>query len=254
MMGAGAEIIALTGFPFLEAAEPLFPALENTLHRNRLKLRGGDVLVVAQKVVSKSEDRFVELGSITPSKEAIHLARKCEKDARLIEVILRESQEVMRVKPGVIIVRHRSGIVLANAGVDQSNVSAGSERVLLLPEEPDRSAAAIRDKARAEFGVEIAVIISDSVGRAWRLGTCGMCIGCAGLQPLADLRGKNDLYGRPLEVTEVAFGDELAAAASLVMGQADEGRPVAVIRGLDYEPATGRAAQLLRPLEEDLFL
>lgn len=253
-MSASAEIIAPEGFPLLKAGEPLFPAVQNTFERNRLQPRDGDVLVVAQKVISKSENRYVNLASVAPSEEAVQLARECKKDARLVEVILRESEAVMRTKPGVIIVRHRLGIVLANAGVDQSNVAAGIERVLLLPEEPDRSAAAIRDEMRAEYGVEIAVIIADSIGRAWRLGTSGICIGCAGLAPLADLRGRNDLYGRPLEATDVAIGDELAAAGSLMMGQADEGRPLAIIRGLRYEPGSTGASQLLRPTEEDLFL
>jgi coenzyme F420-0:L-glutamate ligase/coenzyme F420-1:gamma-L-glutamate ligase len=254
MSGARVEIIAPEGFPLLQAGEPLFPALRDTLERNRLKPRDGDIFVIAQKIISKAEDRFVDLETVEPSKEAVQLAKECNKDARLVEVILRESETVVRAKSGVIIVRHKLGMVLANAGVDQSNVSAGDDRVLLLPSDPDHSAAAIRDQIRADYGADTAVIIADSVGRPWRLGTCGICIGCAGLSPLVDLRGKPDLYGRPLEVSEVAFGDELAAAASLMMGQADEARPLALVRGLEIASGSGGADLLLRPVEEDLFL
>ena len=255
-MGVTVEITALEHFPLLEARTPLFPALEKALDRTGFALRDRDVLIIAQKVVSKSENRYIELSLVVPSEEALRLSHECNKDPRLVEVILRESQAVVRTKPGVIIVHHRLGIVLANAGVDKSNVSGGAsgERVLLLPEDPDASASTIRRQVRAKFGLEVAVIISDSVGRPWRLGTCGICIGCAGIAPLGDLRGHDDLYGRPLEVTEVAHGDELAAAASLLMGQANEGRPVVIVRGLEYQAVPSGASRLLRPVEEDMFL
>jgi coenzyme F420-0:L-glutamate ligase/coenzyme F420-1:gamma-L-glutamate ligase len=255
-MSARIEITALEQFPLLDAGEPFFPAFEEALGANAFELRDKDVLIVAQKAISKSEDRYVDLSTVAPGDEALRLSGQCQKDPRLVELILRESQAVIRHKPGVIVVRHRLGLVLANAGIDHSNIARDDRQdpVLLLPEDPDRSAAQIREKVRARFGVEIGVVISDSTGRAWRLGTCGICIGCAGIEALSDLRGRDDLYGRPLEVTLVGLGDELAAAASLLMGQADEGRPVVIIRGLDYENRPGGAATLIRPVAEDMFL
>lgn len=255
-MSARIEITALERFPLLDAGQPFFPILVEALGENAFEPRDKDVLVVAQKVISKSENRYVDLSDVTPGEEALRLSSLCQKDPRLVELVLRESQAVIRYKPGVIVVRHRLGLVIANAGIDHSNIPSGDDRdrVLLLPEDPDRSAAEIREQVRAKFGVEISVIISDSTGRAWRLGTCGICIGCAGIEALSDLRGRDDLYGRPLEVTLVGLGDELAAAASLLMGQANEGRPVVIIRGLDYENRSGGAASLIRPVAEDMFL
>lgn len=218
----------------------------------------GDVVVLAQKVVSKAEGRYVDLRTVTPSAEAERLAQIVRKDPRLVEVILSESIEVMRAVPGVVIVRHRLGFVLANAGIDQSNLprerdAAAAEKVLLLPVDPDASAAGLRERLQRRTGRRLAVLIIDSLGRAWRNGTCGATIGAAGIETLRDLRGRPDLFGRRLETSELGFADEIAAAASLVMGQAGEGRPVVIVRGLDWAESGQCAANLVRPLERDLF-
>jgi coenzyme F420-0:L-glutamate ligase/coenzyme F420-1:gamma-L-glutamate ligase len=213
------------------------------------------VLVVAQKIVSKAERRYVDLATIAPSPRALDLAQQVEKDARLVELILRESRRVIRYRRGVLIVEHRLGFVMANAGIDRSNIDpqVGTEPVLLLPADPDASAAALRDAIAARCGTAPGLVISDSFGRAWRNGTVGIALGAAGLPALMDLRGAPDLYGRALRVTETGFADEIAAAASLLMGQADEGMPVVLVRGLAWSAADRSAAQLIRPAEQDLF-
>lgn len=214
----------------------------------------GDIVVLAQKVVSKSEDRFVQLSTVVPSGEAERLAVVARKDPRIVELILSESSEVLRAVPGVIIVRHKLGYVMANAGIDQSNLAqTGEERALLLPVDPDRSAAQLRQNLQAATGRKLAVVVVDSFGRAWRNGTCGTAIGSTGLAALQDLRGRNDFFGRRLETSELGFADEIAAAASLVMGQADEGRPVVIVRGIEWDESEQSAANLVRPIESDLF-
>ena len=220
-----------------------------------MELRSGDVVVVAQKIVSKAEGRTVDLATVEPSAEAVDLAHEVGKDPRLVEVVLRESTRVVRSRPNLIIVEHRLGFVMANAGIDQSNVAPadGVHRVLLLPRNPDASAAAIRAKLEQHFGATIGVIISDSFGRAWRRGTCGIAIGAAGLPSLIDLRGQPDLFGRTLEVSIIGFADEIASAASLLQGQAAEAQPVVLVRGLDWSAPVVPAADLVRPPEEDLF-
>lgn len=217
-----------------------------------LALRSGDVLVIAQKIVSKSENRYVDLSAIQPTERARELAALTGKDERLVEVILSESREVLRWRKDVLIVEHRLGYVLANAGVDASNVGENG-RVLLLPENPDRSCRALRAALLRETGVDVGVVINDSWGRAWRLGTVGTALGVSGIAALLDLRGVPDLFGRKLQSTEVAVADELAAAASLLMGQAGEGRPVVLARGFPYAPRDGRGSELLRPRQLDLF-
>ncbi len=210
--------------------------------------RPDDVVVVAQKVVSKAEGREVVLASVTPSARAEELARETGKDARVVELILQESTRVVRARPNLIIVQHRLGHTMANAGIDQSNVAAeGEERALLLPVDPDASAAALS----ARLGCP--VVISDSFGRAWRRGTVGVAIGCAGLPALVDLRGQPDLFGRELHVTLTGFADEIAAAAGLLMGQAAEGQPVVILRGLTWSAPDCPATELVRPAQEDLF-
>jgi coenzyme F420-0:L-glutamate ligase/coenzyme F420-1:gamma-L-glutamate ligase len=192
---------------------------------------------------------------VEPSAEAVDLAHEVGKDPRLVEVVLRESTRVVRSRPNLIIVEHRLGFVMANAGIDQSNVAPadGVHRVLLLPRNPDASAAAIRAKLEEHFGATIGVIISDSFGRAWRRGTCGIAIGAAGLPSLIDLRGQPDLFGRTLEVSIIGFADEIASAASLLQGQAAEAQPVVLVRGLDWSAPVAPAADLVRPADEDLF-
>ena len=214
----------------------------------------GDILVIAQKVVSKSEGRFVRLDSVTPSPKARDLARLTDKDPALVELILSESLEVVRATPKVLIVRHKTGVVLANSGIDRSNVPqvGESETVLLWPKDPDASAKRLHIAATQTFGAQVAVVINDSLGRAWRRGTVGTAIGAAGLPCLADLRGKEDRHGFALQSTEVGIADEVAAAASMVMGQASEGVAVVLVRGVNGE-GRGQASDLIRSQREDLF-
>lgn len=236
-----------------DLAEVIWQALSDT----DITLTDGDIIVVAQKIVSKSEGRFVRLETVTPSSEAIALAKETDKDPRLVELNLRESNEVLRTRPGTLIVEHRLGFICANAGIDHSNVfTSGNEQgewVLLLPEDPDASAQRIRAGLESASGVHLGVMIIDSHGRAWRLGTVGVAIGLAGLPGLVDLRGEPDLFGTTLQITQVGAADELAAAASLVMGQAAEGQPVVHIRGFPYPLRESSLNELLRPRQEDLF-
>ena len=218
-------------------------------------LQDGDVLVLAQKIVSKSEDRFVALVSVEPRGEAHALAARCGKDPRLVELVLRESTEIVRVAPNVLIARHRLGFVVANAAIDQSNVPGGDERALLLPVDPDASARRLVEAIRERTGVAVAVLVADSFGRPWRLGVCGVCVGCAGLSSLVDLRGTLDREGRSLQVTQLAVADQLCASASMVLGEAAEGRPVVRVRGVPprYLATSRGARDLVRSSTEDLF-
>jgi coenzyme F420-0:L-glutamate ligase/coenzyme F420-1:gamma-L-glutamate ligase len=215
-------------------------------------LKDHDIVVLAQKIVSKSEGRLFRLSDVTPSERAIELGHKVDKDPRLVELILRESKEVIRAITGVIIVEHRLGFVMANAGIDASNVD-DPDQVLLLPADPDRSAQRLRADFKRIAHVDVGVVINDSWGRAWRMGTTGAAIGAAGLPGLIDMRGQPDLNGRILRVTEIAHADEIASAASLLMGQAAEGRPVVIVRGLGAPARDGNAAELVRPKRMDLF-
>ncbi len=252
-MSSALELVALSGIPMVREGDDLAALIVVALERT--ELRNGDVMVVAQKIVSKAEGRTVDLATVTPSPDAEKLGAEVGKDPRLVEVILSESTHVVRSRPNLIIVQHRLGFVMANAGVDQSNVAPadGVHRVLLLPRDPDASAEALRAKLQQRYGVSIGVIISDSFGRAWRRGTCGIAIGAAGLPSLIDLRGQPDLFGRTLEVSIIGFADEIAAAASLLQGQAGEAQPVVLVRGLNWSAPIAPAADLVRPLEEDLF-
>lgn len=248
-MGA-VDLRALPGIPMVKPGDDLATLIREGLARAGLELRAGDVIVVAQKIVSKAEGRTVDLASVTPSARAIELATEVQKDPRLVELILSESVRVVRSRPNVLIVEHRLGFVMANAGIDQSNVAPqdGVERALLLPLDPDGSAEALRAKLSAS-----AVVIIDSFGRAWRRGTVGIAIGAAGLPALLDLRGNPDLFGRILQVSISGFADEIAAAASLVMGQGDEAQPVVLVRGLSWSAPANPAAELVRPAAEDMF-
>jgi coenzyme F420-0:L-glutamate ligase / coenzyme F420-1:gamma-L-glutamate ligase len=249
------RIAALPDFPQVAAGDDLAALTAAALTRGELRLLPADVLVFAQKVVSKAEGRRVDLATVTPTTRALELARTVRKDPRLVELVLRESRRIVRAAPDVLIVEHRLGLVMANAGIDQSNVAhpAGGEFALLLPEDPDASATRIRARLGELTGCEPGVIVSDSFGRPWRVGTVGVAIGCAGIASTVDLRGKTDLFGRPLRVTVVGHADELAAAASILMGQAGEGRPVVLMRGLGEQRPYQPAAALLRPPEQDLF-
>lgn len=248
-------LTAFAGIAEITPQQSLAQVIAAALPANSLTLRDGDVIAVCQKVVSKAENRYVELAQVTPGARARELAAVCKKDARLVELVLRESTAVVRCVKDVLIVRHRLGFVVANAGIDQSNIEGAERRALLLPQDPDASAARLRSQLEQRFGVRIGVVITDSFGRAWRLGVCGTSIGCAGLMALRDMRGRPDRFGRALRVTQIAVADEIAAAATLVMGEADEGRPVVLVSGLpsEYFGEQSGAAQLVRAAKEDLF-
>ena len=247
------EAIALPGLPLVRPGDDLAALIRGALARAGLTLAAGDVLVVAQKIVSKAEGRLVRLDTVRPSVEARRLAKRAGKDPRLVEIILSESRAVLRVRDNLIITRHRLGLVMANAGIDRSNVE-GADIVLLLPEDPDASCARLGAALARATGCHVGVIVNDSVGRAWRRGQIGTAIGCWGLEALQDLRGRPDLFGRALQVSEAALADQLASLASLLQGQANEGRPVVLVRGGFADPAaSGTAADLIRPPEQDLF-
>jgi coenzyme F420-0:L-glutamate ligase / coenzyme F420-1:gamma-L-glutamate ligase len=248
-------ITAFTGVPLVKAGDDLGAIALAAYAATGLALEAGDVLVVAQKIVSKAEDRAVDVATVEPSPQAIALAAEVEKDPRLVEVILSESRRIVRHRPNLMIAEHRRGWVMANAGIDHSNIapSDGVDRVLLLPVDPDASAEALRQRLVDATGKRIAIIISDSFGRPFRRGTVGIALGAAGLPAVIDWRGHPDLFGRKLEVTETGFADEIAAAASLVQGQADEGTPIVLVRGLTWSAPNAPAAALVRPAEHDLF-
>jgi len=247
----------LSEIPLIRQGDNLADIILNALPENNIALEDNDILVLAQKIVSKAEGRAVNLASVTPSGPAMELGAQTEKDPRLVELILRESNEILRTRLGTIIVEHKLGFVCANAGVDHSNVAgAGNsweEWVLLLPAEPDHSAEMIRKAIESRTGKQVGILIIDSHGRAWRNGTVGVAIGIAGLPGLQDLRGQPDLFGFTLRITQVGVADELAAAASLVMGQAAEGTPVVHVRGFPYSLREGSLKELIRPKEQDLF-
>ena len=251
-------VITLTsvpGIPMVRPGDDLAALLIAACEQNALAPADGDILVVAQKIVSKAEGRYVDLAKVRPSARAAALAAEVGKDPRLVEVILAESRRVVRTKPGVLIVEHRLGFIMANAGVDRSNIdpAVAAEPVLLLPNDPDASAARLREQLAAHFRTRFGVIVTDSWGRAWRRGTVGVALGVAGLPALMDMRGRPDLFGHALRVTQTGFADEIASAASLIMGQADEARPMVLVRGLTWSEAPSPAAALIRAAEEDLF-
>lgn len=246
----------LTGLPIIKPGDDLADLIADVIKHAEMNLADGDILVIAQKIISKSEDRFVNLNDISPSERALELAQHVDKDARLIELVIEESKSILRYRSGTIIVEHRLGFVCANAGIDHSNVRKDNDSddwVLLLPENPDRSADGIRQSLEKWSNKRIGVMVIDSHGRAWRLGTVGVAIGLSGIPGIEDLRGDADMFGRTLRVTQVGVADELAAAASLMMGQAAEGTPVVHVRGFPYPHREGSLQELLRPEEEDLF-
>lgn len=255
-MPAQITLTALDGFPLVQPGDDLPSLILDALAANNLTLHDGDVLVVAHKVVSKAEGRMVRLADVEPSPAAEELARQTGKDPRFLELVLRESHEIVRTRPGLVIAEHRHGWICANAAIDRSNVQQDDEdeTVLLLPHDPDASARAIRQRLQAATGATIAVIINDTHGRPFRIGAMGVAIGVAGLAPVSDLRGEHDLFGYTMQTTEIATADELAAAASLLQGQTAQGRPIVLIRGASYQPdETATARQLVRPRELDLF-
>lgn len=247
----------LKNIPMIKTGDNLAAIISQALENDNIQLQDGDILVLAQKIVSKAEGRWVNLNDVVPSSQAVTLAKQIDKDNRIIELVLSESREVLRTRPGTIIVEHKLGFICANAGIDHSNVAgegnADGEWVLLLPEDPDRSAMNLRQVLAEAGGVNVGVLIIDSHGRSWRLGIVGTVIGLAGVPGLVDLRGQPDLFGYTLRITQIAVADELAAAASLVMGQAAEGTPVVHVRGFPYPLRDGSMKELLRPKELDLF-
>ena len=247
----------LQNIPLIRQNDNLADILVKSFQQTNIELQNNDIIVIAQKIVSKSEGRMVNLATITPSPVAIELAKKCEKDPRVVELIIQESNEILRVRVGTIIVEHKLGFVCANAGIDHSNVAGsgnkGEEYVLLLPENPDQSAQNIREQIKQKTGINIGVAIIDSHGRAWRNGTVGICIGLSGLPALIDARGWKDLFGYTLKITVVGVADELAAAASLVMGQAAEGTPAVHVRGFPYPLGEGSLKEIIRPKDQDMF-
>ena len=249
------ELIALPGIPAVRQGDDLAALIRVGLRAAGLQLESGDVLVLAQKIVSKSEGRMIELASVQPGPQALALAEQTGKDPRLVELILGESARVVRAARDVLIVEHRLGYIMANAGIDQSNVADPSTGALalLLPKDPDGSAERLRRALQPDCDGALGVIINDSFGRPWRMGTVGVAIGCAGVAAVKDLRGTSDLFGRTLQVTVVGHADEIAAAASLVMGQASEGHPIVLVRGLPPSAPHSPASALLRPPRENLF-
>jgi coenzyme F420-0:L-glutamate ligase / coenzyme F420-1:gamma-L-glutamate ligase len=250
-------LTALKGIALIRQGDDLADVILSTLPANNIALQDNDILVLGQKIVSKSEGRMVNLAQVVPGQAAQELAARTEKDPRLVELVLQESRSVVRTRPGTIIVEHNLGFICANAGIDHSNVagagSSSEEYVLLLPANPDKSAAGLREKLEAGSGKRLGVMIIDSHGRAWRIGTVGMCIGLSGIPAVLDERGWQDLFGYTLRITIVGIADELAAAASLLMGQAAEGTPIVHVRGFPYPLSEGSLQELIRPKEQDLF-
>jgi len=246
-------VVTLDGIPRVRPGDDLARLLIAALEQNGMALRAQDILVVTQKIVSKAEGRYLDLAAVEPSSRAREIAAITRKDVHLVEAILSQAVEVLRAASNVLVVATAHGLVLANAGIDQSNLDAGGRRVLLLPQDPDASARRLKERIDAHFATDIGVIISDSAGRAWRLGTVGLAIGAAGVPALLDRRGEKDMCGRPLEVTEVGVADAVAAAAVLIMGEAAEARPAALVRGLAWSAAARPASDLVRSKARDLF-
>lgn len=254
MSPSAVQLLPVRHLPSIKEGDDLAELIIAAARASEAALRDGDILVVAQKIVSKAEGRARRLDEVVPSPTAIDLAATVRKDARLVELILSESRSIVRAVPNVLITEHRLGFIMANAGIDQSNVEAPNGPVaLLLPESPDKSCTVLRNRIESRLGVRIAVMMNDSFGRPWRNGVTGVCLGAAGLAVLLDRRGSADLFGRELEVTMVAAGDELAAAASLVMGQGNEGIPAVIIRGYSAAEEAQPASALIRPRDTDLF-
>jgi len=249
------NLFALPDLPLVKPGDDIAGLILNSLVSARLAIQSGDILVIAQKIISKAEGRLVRLDEVIPGQQAFEVAQITGKDPRLVELILRESVEISRMRPGVLIVRHRLGFTSANAGIDRSNAAPAEqgEVVILLPEDPDASAARICQAIQEQTGLQIGVLIIDSHGRPFRLGTVGVAIGVAGLPALWDRRGEKDLFAYELRHTEVGTADEIASAASLLMGQSAEGLPAVLVRGLILPKIDGRASDLVRSRESDLY-
>jgi coenzyme F420-0:L-glutamate ligase/coenzyme F420-1:gamma-L-glutamate ligase len=253
-MSSSLHLIPLPHIPHIQPGDDLAQIITAASQQAELALADTDIVVIAQKIVSKAENRFVRLAEVKPSAEALALAEITEKPAEQVEVILWDTAEVIRARPGALIVEHKLGFISANAGVDHSNVSGEPDLLLRLPADPDASARKIREGLARLAGVKPPVLVIDTHGRAWRKGNVGVVIGLSGIAPLQDLRGEPDLFGEPLKYTIVGLTDQIAAAASLLMGQAAEGYPVVIVQGLAFKvDETARAADVLRDKEMDLF-
>jgi len=258
-------MLTLTPLPNIPLIEKDDDLAQIILENCKIPLDDGDILVLAQKIVSKAEGRLVNLADVKPSPLALQLAEETQKDPRVVELILSESKEIIRKRPGLIVVEHKNGFICANAGIDRSNVQAknpefskefgimNDEVALLLPENPDLSAQKLRDALEFSTGKKLGILIIDSHGRAWRNGTVGITIGISGVPGIVDMRGEKDLFGRELKITQIGAADELAAAASLMMGQSNEGKPIVHVRGFPYPLRESKLEELIRPKEEDLF-
>ncbi len=250
-------LTALKQIPLIQVGDSIPSIILHSLKIDSMTIEDGDILVVAQKIVSKSEGRLVNLTTIQPSEYALQLSKITLKDPRFVELVLRESNQVIRTRENTLIVEHKNGFICANAGIDHSNVMGSDgnpeDWYLLLPEDSDKSAEMIRSSLEEYSGKKIGVMVIDSHGRAWRMGTVGIAIGMSGMPGLVDLRGKTDLFGYSLKITQVGVADELAAAASLIMGQADEGSPIIHVRGFPYTLREGSLQELIRPIDQDLF-
>jgi coenzyme F420-0:L-glutamate ligase/coenzyme F420-1:gamma-L-glutamate ligase len=247
------NLFAIPGIPLIQPGDDLAALLLDALNAAGLSLADGDVVVIAQKLVSKAEGRTVSLKDVQPTDKAIELAEATDKEPAIVQLILDESRKILRHRPGVLIAEHQLGFVLANAGIDRSNVSSNEDEVLLLPVDSDQSAAEIHVGLTEKLGLKLGIIIADSVGRAWRMGTTGMTLGSAGVEALVNLRGQRDMFGRVLEVSEHAVADSIASAAELLMGEADEATPVVVVRGLNQGHSEQDSKVLLRAEHEDMF-
>lgn len=248
------EIVPVEGLPLFYEGDDLATILLDHLQEQSLRLQDGDIVAVAQKIISKIEGRLVDLVTVNPSEEAFRLAEEVEKDPRIVELILQESTSIVRQKPGVLIVRHRLGHVGANAGIDQSNIEHGEDgSALLLPIDPDASAAKLHADIKRINGVNVGVLVTDSANRPWRLGTTGIAIGASNMAVLDDRRGGFDLHGRELKITMINRADSIAAMATLVMGETNESIPVAIVRGAGAGSSCDQASDIIRPLEDDLF-
>lgn len=247
------EIGAIPNFPWVSPGQSLARLILEGCLKANMPLENGDVLVISQKIVSKAEGCYRNLNDVTVSAEARAIAEKTSKDPRLVALILEEASEIIAAAPDVLITRHRSGHIMANAGIDRSNIEGNEDAVLLLPEDADASAADLRATLETETNTSLGIIIADSHGRPWRLGTTGVAIGVSGISALWDKRGDTDAFGRPLKVTQLALADMLASAACLVSGEGGEGRPVILIRGLRADASPQTSKNLLRPAEQDLF-
>lgn len=253
MIPGGLTFWALPGLPLIKPGDDLAGLIASALAACGVELQDGDALVVSSKIISKSEGRIVELDTVSPSPEALDYAQQSGKDPRIVQLVLDESRAVSRVSRGVLVTTHRLGFTSANAGIDQSNVEGGDSVVLLLPKDPDASAQRLSDQLHELAGARVGIVVSDTHGRPFRLGNVGVAIGVAGIPALLDLRGQADLFGRVLKITQTGYADLIASAAHLVCGEGAEGLPVVLVRGLRYDHGDGRAADLVRPPEQDLY-